>query len=409
MIERILARIFAVLLDQYVPGITVFYSAIFFLWFINRLLRGTVFLSRLDLLVFLYFVASMVVSFASGASVSNIVSYFNKLFLCLVILKVFASDPLRFDHRWCERAFRLGIYALCVFVFWSLLRPGAYVTQWGVNTFVMSFTSQHLAASFIVLLMSSLFLIVGIKGKGLKSLDFLIMTALMYPLMMTGARTIAICGLVFYVLAALALTGRLKGVRRATASAAFLVVASGLFLHGMASFSIIEKNETLGGSSLSNGRDAIWEYYAGAFLQSTPGEMLFGRGVGFFANESALKVGTHNDVLYFLIAFGVVGLALYLGFLLVSLLAYGRRVGNFVVLAVVLFASVVNGYSGYTDLVTATVLVLACITTYCEEPSQRRCGTTTRRERGLRVGWRPHGRSGLVERRCARASLGVWL
>lgn len=346
------------LADQYVGGATMVFSAVFFCWFVYLSVKGAVRFTRFELVFFLYFGASTVVSALYGASPLLIISNFNKLFLCFFCLKALSFDSFGFTSRGWYRAFQAATYTCAAYVVVSLAIPSSYVVEWGARTFEMAFSHQHLAATFIISLIANVYFDMGLTPRSSWTLKFLLVSVLMYALLMTGARTFTLCGAVLY---GFLVVRYLDAVDRRIRPVVGLVVLSVIVAYiywNAGDFTFFQKNNNLSDRSFSNGREDIWGYYGGMFAESSVIEKVFGQGVGFI-DSSALSIGTHNDVLYFALSFGVVGLALFLVFVLRSIWSVGRVVPSIAAITLFVFCAVSNGFSEYTDFIVALAAFLA--------------------------------------------------
>lgn len=358
--ELIVARAIFQLGNQFVSGVTYVYSAVFFLLFLNKAVKGELRFSRLEVITFCYFVLSIGISLIDS-SVGSVVSQFNKLFLCLTLLKIASTEKLAPEGKAYSAALLSAVF-VSIFILASLLLDSSYSYEWGTKTFLMSFNSQHETASLIVLVVS----IIGFdlnairfRNRLLGCGELVLMTALIYALLMTGARTITLCGVVIYAVCLFKLSHHLdKRIRPILVILVSIVAVLAVVPH-LSDTVFFEKNSNLSSSSFSNGREDIWSYYGALFLDQPTINQLFGSGVGLVMERSALSVGTHNDVLTFLLSFGVLGLILYFVFVLHLLWNPEARVFSLLLCLCFLFCAISNGFVGYTELVCAFALVVS--------------------------------------------------
>lgn len=346
------------IINLILPGTTYIFSLLVFIPLLSSVARNHATFGRLGWLTFGYFFLTVIVSVAEGASTYTLVSSYNKLFLCLAILGLSESlSTVRIRPR-LRTVFFVSLAGSISYVLISLMGPSAYAVEWGVNTFLMGFSSQHETAELIVLLIVLVGVSLPSRNRLVLMFGGVVLGALVYALLMTGARTFTVCGLV--MVAWFAVYFARREFRRAgllLAALAFVGMAL-LLIAFRGSISFFEKSSNLQESSFSNGRDEIWSYYLDFFLHQSTINKLFGSGVGFIAERSAISVGAHNDVLTFLVSFGIVGLCLYLGFVVTCIFRCGVTATSICALFVFGFCALSNGFSGYTEMVIALVLFL---------------------------------------------------
>ena len=356
----ILIRPFFQLVNQYVNGLTYLFSLAFFTCFISDCIKGRLRFTRLEIVALCYFILSIGISLLAGATAGTLVSQFNKLFLCLCALltiRRLSTFPLQEKLAVAARALT---YASSLFVVVSLVIPSSYQTLWGVKTFQMAFASQHETAALIVLL-------IALVGYDLKRWEkgvfvrLLISTGLAFALLMTGARTITAVGCVFYLVQLLSASKRIDRRLRGILLVLAAVVVSATVLPMLSSTAMFEKSSNLEGSdsSFSNGRDQIWGYYISMYNDLPVLNKTFGAGVGMIVEHSQLTVGTHNDFLSFLISYGLVGLILYVVYVVRSFACCKAGPYGYVAVVLFLWCAFFNGFSGYTELVFALCVFLA--------------------------------------------------
>lgn len=346
------------LAEQYAGGVTMAFSGIVFCWTLYLIARGRARFSRFELIFFLYFIIAIPVSLIYDASISSVISNFNKLFLCFFCLKAFSQPGPWFKSVGWYRVFQVITYACSGYVIVSLALPSSYAIEWGAKTFEMAFSHQHLAATFIIALISNVYFDMDETRRSFWTAKFLLASILMYALLMTGARTFTFCGAMLYVFI---LSRYLRVVDRRIRPMVFFVVAAvvGAYVFQHAGdFTFFQKNDNLSTESFTNGRDDIWGYYGKTFLESNLIEQLFGQGVAFLENSS-LGIGTHNDVLFFAISFGVIGLVLYFVFVVFEILKPGLNLATLAAVASFVFCALMNGFSGYTDYIVALAAFVA--------------------------------------------------
>ncbi|MBU5405332.1 O-antigen ligase family protein [Paraeggerthella hongkongensis] len=349
--------------EQYLHGLTYAFSALLLLAFVYCLLKLELRLNRLDYLFAAYLIITAAVSVANNCPISAIVEQYNKLLLFYTAFLCLRQHSIKLVFPKLYGWFKVAVYALCTTVFILALMPTSYVVQWGTRTLIMAFGHQHLAASFIVLLLSLLYLEMKVSGFAFWKLLFT--TAMLVPLFMTGARTIAVCGIAYYVLIAYDYWGKIKGGQKAFLIVGAAVVVIALIAPNIDSLAFFQKNDNVVGSSFGNGREDIWAYYIGLYSQYSVPEKLFGTGAGFYLNgyvaSTAGNLGAHNDFLTFLLAYGCFGLVLYVSFVFSCLFKglFGAKTA--VIALVFVFAAGTNGYFGYTELVVSTVVMVICI------------------------------------------------
>lgn len=356
--ELILFRNIFQLGNQFFSSITYLYSLLFFAIFISKAVKGEVRFTKLEIVTFCYFVLSIGIS-ALGSSVGTIISQFNKLFLCLLIFKVASEERIKPDGKLYNFAL-LTVTITAVYVCLSLLTDSSYSYQWGAKTFLMTFHSQHETAQFIVLLVASFgFDLVnqGTRPRAIKAIEVLLMSVLMYALLMTGARTITLCGVVTYVIFLSKLLDHVDNRIRPFLIVLIVIVACLTLLPHMSETVFFEKNANLSSSSFSNGREDIWSYYETLYADQPLIEQIFGSGVGLISERSMLTIGAHNDILTFLLSYGVVGLVLYIAYIVRNLLNKENGFQSFVLIAAFLFCVLSNGFVGYTELICAFALL----------------------------------------------------
>ena len=166
---------------------------------------------------------------------------------------------------------------------------------------------------------------------------------------MTGARTITIAGCVIYLVQLLSATKRIDRRLRGILLVLVAVVVAVSVLPALSSTALFEKNSNLEGSdsSFSNGRDQIWAYYISMFNGLSTLNKTFGAGVGMIVEHS------------FLISYGVVGLVLYVVYVVRSFTHCGAGLYGYIAVALFLWCAFFNGFSGYTELVFALCVFLA--------------------------------------------------
>lgn len=356
----ILVRPFFQLVNQYVSGFTYLFSLAFFICFIRDCAKSRLRFKRFEIIALCYFVLSIGTSFLAGASAGTVVGQFNKLFLCLfALLTIRRLSTLSLNGK-LATAVRVLTYASSLFVLASLVMPSSYQILWGVKTFQMAFSSQHEAAALITLLIA----LVGYDLKRYEIYAFvrlLFSTGLFFALLMTGARTITIAGSVIYLFQLLSETRRIDRRLRGILLVLAAVVVAVAVLPALSSTALFEKIANLkgGDSSFSNGRDQIWAYYSSMFTGLSPINKTFGAGVGMIVEHSMLSVGTHNDFLSFLISYGMMGLVLYVAYVVHSFTRCGAGFYGYVAVALFFWCAFFNGFSGYTELVFALCVFLA--------------------------------------------------
>lgn len=362
----ILIRPFFQLVNQYVSGFTYLFSLAFFACFFRDCARGGLRFGRFEIIALCYFVLSIGISLLAGASIGTMVGQFNKLFLCLFALLAIKRLPMFPLEGKLAVTLRALTYLSCLLVLISLAMPSSYQELWGVRTFQMTFSSQHEAAALITLLIA----LVGYDLMHYESRVFvrlLVSTGLLFALLMTGARTITIAGCAIYLIQLLTATKRIDRRLRGILLVLAAVVVVVSVLPALSSTALFEKNSNLEGSdsSFSNGRDQIWAYYISMFNGLSALNKTFGAGVGMIAEHSMLTVGAHNDFLSFLISYGVVGLVLYIVYVVRSFSRCGAGLYGYVAVALFLWCAFFNGFSGYTELVFALCVFLASYSGTC--------------------------------------------
>ncbi len=356
----LLIRPFFQLANQYINGFTYLFSLAFFACFIRDCAKGSLRFSRFEIIALCYFVLSIGISLLAGATAGTMVGQFNKLFVCLFALLAIKRLPMLPLEGKSAIAVRMLTYLSSLFVLVSLAIPSSYQELWGVRTFQMAFSSQHEAAALIALLIA----LVGYDLKRYEGRVFvrlLVSTGLLFALLMTGARTITIAGCVIYLVQLLSATKRIDRRLRGILLVLVAVVVAVSVLPALSSTALFEKNSNLEGSdsSFSNGRDQIWAYYISMFNGLSTLNKTFGAGVGMIVEHSMLTVGTHNDFLSFLISYGVVGLVLYVVYVVRSFTHCGAGLYGYIAVALFLWCAFFNGFSGYTELVFALCVFLA--------------------------------------------------
>lgn len=362
MLTILLYRFLFQLGEQFIAGTTLVFSALFFgkyLW--NAVFRQMK-IDILTVIVYIYFLSTMLISFVYGSSFGSVLASYNKLFLCLIIVDFLGNRSNSISSLRISWMFLFSLYSACAYVLVGLLIPSNYITEWGVKSYILCFKMQHLTATFIVLLIVLVYFDIKRRDGSRFTSRLSLILALMYALAMTGARTFTVCGAVFVgvimwdCLSQAGRRFRLFSICGIGASVLYYIARNADTLV------FFEKNNSLAGdsSSFSNGRDEIWGHYGMMFMNGTWGERLFGRGTGLFEDPDALAVGTHNDFLFFGLSFGLVGLVLYLVYVFRSLLRGGISLGSIAASGTFAFASFSNGFSGYTEYVLATLLLLRC-------------------------------------------------
>lgn len=354
-IEIMLLRPLFQLAEQYISGTTTIYSFVVIASFSISLLKGRLRLDLVSILFLSYIVISSLISFLYGASLGTLATTFNKLLLFFALMQILRVERVRFENLSLLRFLSIAAYIQAVFVMVNLGLPSSYETTWGVKTFVMQFSSQHLTASYIVSLLASILFEMNYLKVFKPSAAFIVCTGLMYSLMMTGARTITVCGAVLYLMLLFQYIAQLNKRGRLIVGAVLVGLITAVLLMDADQFVFFQKNQSINGS-FSNGRDEIWSYYLNVLRNSNPIELLFGHGCGFYSSRQAYFVGAHNDFITFAVSYGVTGLALYVLYLFSSFCRYPSKAIQIVLLVTVVFAAFSNGFCDYTDLVLAIVL-----------------------------------------------------
>lgn len=358
MEELIIARAAFQIGNQFIGGLTYLYSLVFFALYAHASVTGNIKFSRLEIVTLCYFIISMGASI-TNSSIEPIIAQYNKLFLCLIMLKI-AEDTKCILRSKVYSANICITVTISIYILICLANESAYSYEWGSRTFLMSFGSQHETASLIVLLISVLGSdLVGAKHRNMlvNSCELVLMALLIYPLLMTGARTITACGIIIFLLYLLRLSKYINDKARPFLIGGAFLIAGLIVVPALTDTVFFEKNRNLADASFSNGRDEIWSYYWNLFMEQNSFEQVFGSGVGLIAERSMLTIGTHNDILTFLLSYGVIGLILYVVFVVnhlfnrQNLIMFAVLTGCFVVTA--LF----DGFCGYTELVASMVLV----------------------------------------------------
>lgn len=383
MTELTILRVFFQFLEQYVSGVTAVFSAIYIGAFVLSSAIGRLKLSKLDFLVFAVFSAFLAKDLVFSANLGATVAAYNKLFLCLIVLKMTTLTDFGFRRRWLYATFQAFLYLLAVFTLFASTQTWAYTISWGISVFSLNFTSPHLTAAFIVLLQALIVFDLNFNQGVHRLFKFLLALSLIYPLVMTGARTFAAAGALLFLLPLAREVRRLNPVKR---SIAIIVLGLTAATWGWALISqaaAITKSELISDASISNGRETIWDFYLSKAFSVEPLEFLAGLGTGFFGSDEAFFVGSHNDFLYFQLAFGAVGILLFFSYLSVRFWNSAAPFISFVILMVALAVAFMNGLSGYTDFVIALVVYLVSLT------------------------WVPHGVPGKYSPRYIRPNLGI--
>lgn len=356
--ELVLFRSIFQLGNQFFPSFTYLYSFLFFAIFISKAVRSEIRFTKLEILVYCYFFLSIGIS-ALNSSIGTIISQFNKLYLCLLIFKVASGTKIKPEGNLYNFAIFTAVIT-AIYVCMSLFMDSSYSYQWGAKTFLMTFNSQHETAQFIVLLVASLgFDLVSQEGrpKRVKAIEIFLMSVLMYALLMTGARTITVCGVVIYVILLSKLLQHVDHRIRPFLVVLIMTVACLSLVPHLSETVFFEKNSNLSSSSISNGREDIWSYYGALYSEQPLIEKIFGSGVGLISERSMLSIGAHNDILTFLLSYGIVGLVLYVVYAVRNLWNIEERFQSSVLIASFLFCVLSNGFVGYTELICAFALI----------------------------------------------------
>lgn len=354
-IEILLLRPIFQLAEQYISGTTLIYSLLVLASFFASLLKGRLRLDVVSILFLGYIAVSSLISFLYGAAPSVLVATFNKLLLFFALMQILRLEHISFEHSFLLRFLSIAAYVQAVFVIVSLVLPSSYEATWGVRTFVMRFSSQHLTAAYIASLLGSILFEMKYVKAFRPSVAFVVCTGLLYALLMTGARTITACGAALYLIALYSYIVQLDRRGRLIVGAVLVGSIAGIVLLNADQFVFFQKNQSINGS-ISNGRDEIWAFYLNVLTQSNLLELMFGHGCGFYSSGQAFFVGAHNDFITFAVSYGLTGLALFAVYLFSSFCSLESRAIRLVLIGLVAFSAFSNGFCDYTDLVLAIVL-----------------------------------------------------
>lgn len=367
--ELVLFRSIFQLGNQFFPSFTYLYSFLFFAIFILKAVRSEIRFTKLEILVYCYFFLSIGIS-ALNSSIGTIISQFNKLYLCLVIFKVASGMKIKPEGKLYSFSL-LTVAITAIYVCICLFVPSSYSYQWGAKTFLMTFNSQHETAQFIVLLVASFgFDLVSHENRSklIIAIELISMSVLMYALLMTGARTITVCGVIVYVIFLSKLMKRVDNRIRPLLTVLIITAACFSLIPHMSETVFFEKNSNLSSSSFSNGREDIWSYYEALYTEQPLIEKIFGSGVGLISERSMLSIGAHNDILTFLLSYGMAGLFLYIAYIVRNLWSKENSFQSLVLITSFIFCVVTNGFVGYTELICAFALIcLVPVSENCSE------------------------------------------
>lgn len=356
MVDLVLLRALFQVVEQWLPGVTAIYTLLLIAGFLVISVKGSLRYTPLDLVVFAYFGLSLPINLIFVDASAGTAASYNKLLLCLMILKIVDLKVTVIKPVWIGAltSITLGLTA------WAVLGsfvPSNYVSAWAVSAYIGPFESTHLLASLVTLLIASNFLLSRLADhRALVLVFFIASTALLYPLFMTGARTITFAALPIYVLQVLFFSRYLNARRRRLFAVSWVGFITVLVWSFRDQLSGLLKFETLGAEGVSNGRDAIWQFYAERAFAADWVNRVLGLGVASTVDDSAIGVGTHNDALYLQLAFGTVGLALFTAFLMEKLFSRIQPIASLALLGAALFAAFFNGFIGYTELVAAVAV-----------------------------------------------------
>lgn len=343
-------------LEQFVPGLTGAYTVVLLAVFLLLSARGELRYTALDIVVLVYFGLALPINVFLLDSSTATIANFNKLLLSIVILKMVDLSGVSMKPVVLRALVAITI-ALSGWLIIGSFSSANYVSAWSVAAYIGPFESTHLLASMISLLIASCFLLSRIVMSRATILGlFAVSSFLLYPLFMTGARAITFASLGLYFLHLQFFANRFGSRHRRVLVASWLAGIATLAWAYRDRLSGLLKFETLGVDGFSNGRDAIWDFYAERAQSADWINQILGLGVLATADDSTVGVGTHNDVLYLQLAFGAFGLVLFVAYLIQKLYSKANLMATLVLLGSVAFAGFFNGFIGYTELVAAVAL-----------------------------------------------------
>ena len=280
----------------------------------------------------------------------NSLAMMYRFIIVILIASLFTSELAvdRFKYFINLKYKNLKFYYNCTIltVVLYLLNPQGYINKWGGNNyFIGPFDNAHEFGYFLLILLAINIYIENILKRTNKiALSILIIVIQL----LTGARIPLLASILLFINPTL---NYLKYKKRQTLMVLIFSTVVIVFLFKLdivQHIPFIEKMlYTTGKESLSSGRDIIWSGNLSAFKESYIQNKLFGSGMNFsfYVNSITLNnpIWSHNDFIHILLAYGVVGVAIYI-YILLNLFIKNKSLFIFII---VFILGVMNGLFTY--------------------------------------------------------------
>lgn len=284
-----------------------------------------------------------------------------KFILALLTISLFTNKEIMskfkisFDYR-INRIIKYINYIHIVLLI-SLLFPICYVNKWGEEGYFQGpFDSPHQMGYF---LMGIMFILTYIYKKKNNKKMFLLLNIDLILVLLTGVRTVLIgTGIIYGISFIYYIKKSKKNIIISIILISIAIILSSQFITDIPMISKMKYTGESKYTNLISGRDTIWKNNLNAYNEFPIIKKIIGCGMGvtFKVNLETIgkKIWAHNDIIQILLAYGILGIILYL----IVIFRLFNKYKSIIIASFIIIIMISNGVMNYNNFVLMLPFIL---------------------------------------------------
>jgi hypothetical protein len=318
----------------------------------------------LDLLCLIYIVILSAISLISAENINFAIKDPYWLMIAILMLIVARSKGILEDFKKFivvnNKLIKWELIIINLILFLSFFDSKSYVAKWGGGKYFMSYAEGPHPLAAIMILTVIITLTLSEITKNRKIYWLLILPSI--AVLLTGARIMLVTLIALYLIV---IKLDIKSLRRLTAVSIIIFFLKDIFIRLPSINKFLLQSST---GDISSGRFEFWTVDIQGFLDSDLIKKIIGSGFDYpyllNFRTRGVYIWAHNDIINLILSIGIIGLIVYLYFIIQYCIYMSKNLNIFNFAAFIMFfigSMCVNGFYNYSDFAISVSVLSVCI------------------------------------------------
>lgn len=317
-----------------------------------------------DLLCLIYIVILSVISLISAENIKFAIKDPYWLIIAILMLIFARSKWILEDFRRFivvnNKLIKWELIIINLILFFSIFDNSCYIVKWGGGKYFMSYAEGPHPLAAIMILTVSITLTLSKITKNKKIYWLLILPSI--AVLLTGARIMLVTLIALYLII---IRLNIKYLSRFTVISIIMFFLKDIFIRLPSINKFLLQSST---GDISSGRFEFWKVDIQGFLDSDLLNKFIGSGFDYpyllNFRTRGVYIWAHNDIINLILSIGIIGLTIYLYFIIEYCIHMSKNLNIFNFAAFIMFflgSMCANGFYNYSDFAISVSVLSVCI------------------------------------------------